>query len=444
MQSMQFAARNKNNRTSPALLSNTIEMKFNVRYLLAIIPLAIFATVLYYLGDIVTYILLAWVISMIGAPVVVFLRKYLGKNLAAIITLSLFVAIFGFLIWIFIPPLASQLENLSKLDYDKVVTALEEPIKDWEKWLVSKKILIPEALSEGKETKILANDANIPAAVIQIDSSITGNNIGQGKSIQLNIYVPEAANQQDSATNTPKAAGFFDKLRIQLSTYLNPVYLQALLTQAMNQVGDVMVAVFSVFFIGFFFLREQGLFVNMLMAIVPIGYEQQTANALDQTSRLLIRYFIGILIQMTLITIIVSSGLAIFGIPNALLIGFFAGMMNVIPYVGPIIATVAGVAITLSSSVNLSFYDETIPLIVRLLGVFFITRLIDDVVLQPNIFSKSVKAHPLEIFIIVLIGAKIAGILGMVLAIPFYTAFRVVGKEFLSEFKVIQKLTRNL
>jgi len=441
---MQFAARNKNNRTSPALLSNTIEMKFNVRYLLAIIPLAIFATVLYYLGDIVTYILLAWVISMIGAPVVVFLRKYLGKNLAAIITLSLFVAIFGFLIWIFIPPLASQLENLSKLDYDKVVTALEEPIKDWEKWLVSKKILIPEALSEGKETKILANDANIPAAVIQIDSSITGNNIGQGKSIQLNIYVPEAANQQDSATNTPKAAGFFDKLRIQLSTYLNPVYLQALLTQAMNQVGDVMVAVFSVFFIGFFFLREQGLFVNMLMAIVPIGYEQQTANALDQTSRLLIRYFIGILIQMTLITIIVSSGLAIFGIPNALLIGFFAGMMNVIPYVGPIIATVAGVAITLSSSVNLSFYDETIPLIVRLLGVFFITRLIDDVVLQPNIFSKSVKAHPLEIFIIVLIGAKIAGILGMVLAIPFYTAFRVVGKEFLSEFKVIQKLTRNL
>jgi len=419
-------------------------MKFNVRYLLALIPLAIFAAILYYLSDIVTYILLAWVISMIGAPVVVFLRKYLGKNLAAIITLSLFVGIFGFLIWIFIPPLASQLENLSKVDYNKVVTALEEPIKDWEKWLVSKKILIPKTLQSPSEYTTTASHTKIPDAVIQIDSSVSGITTDTGKSIQLNIYIPEGQSPPPSNAKPSQAEGFFDKLRVQLSTYLNPVYLQALLTEAINQIGDVMVAVFSVFFIGFFFLREQGLFVNMLMAIVPIGYEQQTANALDQTSRLLIRYFIGILIQMTLITVIVSSGLAIFGIPNALLIGFFAGIMNVIPYVGPIIATIAGVAISLSSSVNLSFYDETIPLIVRLLGVFFITRLIDDVVLQPNIFSKSVKAHPLEIFIIVLIGAKIAGILGMVLAIPFYTAFRVVGKEFLSEFKVIQKLTRNL
>jgi predicted PurR-regulated permease PerM len=76
--------------------------------------------------------------------------------------------------------------------------------------------------------------------------------------------------------------------------------------------------------------------------------------------------------------------------------------------------------------------------------VFIVTRLIDDIILQPNIFSKSVKAHPLEIFIVVLIGAKVGGILGMVLAIPFYTAFRVIGKVFLSEFKVIQKLTRNM
>ena len=100
--------------------------------------------------------------------------------------------------------------------------------------------------------------------------------------------------------------------------------------------------------------------------------------------------------------------------------------------------------ITLSSNMELSFYNEMVPLLTKVLIVFLVTRLIDDVILQPNIFSKSVKAHPLEIFIIVLVGAKIGGILGMVLAIPFYTAFRVIGKVFLSEFKVIQKLTRNI
>ena len=205
-----------------------------------------------------------------------------------------------------------------------------------------------------------------------------------------------------------------------------------------------MVGVFSIFFIGFFFLREQGLFDNILTAMVPTGYEQQTKQAVDETSKLLIRYFVGILLQVTIITIIVATSLTILGVKNALLIGFFAGIMNVIPYIGPIIAAGVGVMITLSSNMELSFYNEMVPLLTKVIVVFIITRLIDDIILQPNIFSKSVKAHPLEIFIIVLVGAKVGGILGMVLAIPFYTAFRVIGKVFLSEFKVIQKLTRNM
>ena len=178
--------------------------------------------------------------------------------------------------------------------------------------------------------------------------------------------------------------------------------------------------------------------------MVPTGYEQQTKQAVDETSKLLIRYFVGILLQVTIVTFIVGSSLTILGVKNALLIGFFAGIMNVIPYIGPIIAAGVGVMITLSSNMELSFYDEMVPLLTKVIVVFIITRLIDDIILQPNIFSKSVNAHPLEIWIIVLVGAKVGGILGMVLAIPFYTAFRVIGKVFLSEFKVIQKLTRNM
>jgi len=105
---------------------------------------------------------------------------------------------------------------------------------------------------------------------------------------------------------------------------------------------------------------------------------------------------------------------------------------------------VFGVLLTISSNTDLAFYSGIMPIIFNVLIMFGIVHLIDNLVLQPNIFSKSVKAHPLEIFIIVMMGAKIGGIMGMVLAIPFYTAFRVIGKVFLSEFKVIHTLTRNL
>lgn len=229
-----------------------------------------------------------------------------------------------------------------------------------------------------------------------------------------------------------------------MSTYLNPQKIQQMFGESLSAFGDIMVGVFSIFFIGFFFLREQGLFDSILTTLVPTKYEQQTKQAVDETSKLLIRYFVGIMIQVTIITIIVSLSLTVLGVKNALLIGFFAGLMNVIPYIGPIIATFAAVMITLSSNMEMSFYTQMVPLLTKVIIVFMVTRLIDDIILQPNIFSKSVKAHPLEIFLIVLVGAKIGGIMGMVLAIPFYTAFRVIGKVFLSEFKVIQRLTRHM
>ena len=423
-------------------------MKFNTRYLIASISLLIVGAVLYYFSEIVTYILIAWIISMIGAPIVVFLRKYLGKNIAALITLGLFLIGCMVLIWTFIPPLVNQVENLSKVDYNRVVTALEEPIKDWEKWLIKKKLMIESdtTLSTQKINQS-AEEIGTPIYEIKVDSVLNSENEADSKSISINIYLPE--NQkvqplQDTLGSEKSGEDFFTILKSNINNYINPEKIRMMLGDSLTAFGDIMIGLFSIFFIGFFFLREQGLFDKILTSMVPSRYEQQTKQAVDETSRLLIRYFIGILIQVTIITLIVSLSLMLMGVKNALLIGFFAGIMNVIPYIGPLVATALGVMITLSSNMELSFYDEMIPLIVKVLLVFMVTRLIDDIILQPNIFSKSVKAHPLEIFIIVLVGAKVGGILGMVLAIPFYTAFRVIGKVFLSEFRVIQQLTKNM
>ena len=417
-------------------------MKFNVKYLWALLPLLLVGPILYYFSEIVTYVLLAWVISMIGAPVVVFLRKYIGKNLSALITLSLFVLGFILLVWVFIPPLVNQIENLSKINYTQVVSGLEEPIKDWEKWLVKKKLMIATDTILKSSHNQLPEDSLL-THTIHIDTSLA-DLVGQ-KKLDIHIHLNnEIIENLPTEKEDDVQEGFFEILRKNLITYLNPENIQKLFGNALTKFGDIFIGVFSVFFISFFFLREQGLFVNIIKSLVPTRYETHTQQAVDETSKLLIRYFVGILVQVTLITLIVSLSLVMLGVPNALLIGFFAGMMNVIPYIGPIIAAGIGMIITLSSNMDLSFYNEMIPLLTKVGVVFLLTRLIDDIILQPNIFSKSVKAHPLEIFIVVLVGAKVGGVLGMVLAIPFYTAFRVIGKVFLSEFKVIQKLTRNM
>jgi predicted PurR-regulated permease PerM len=198
-------------------------------------------------------------------------------------------------------------------------------------------------------------------------------------------------------------------------------------------------------------LKEQGLFNTILSGVLPDKHEKNVFQAVSESSTMLIRYFIGVLAQVTTITIFVTITLSILGVKNALLIGFFAALMNIIPYVGPIIGAVFASVITISSNLELPFYPVAgadqpalMYLLIKVFIVFGIMQLLDNFILQPNIFSKSVKAHPLEIFIIVLAGANIGGVVGMVLAIPAYTVVRVIAKVFLSEFKVVQSLTKGL
>ncbi|HRO09751.1 MAG TPA: AI-2E family transporter [Saprospiraceae bacterium] len=414
-------------------------MKFNYRYLFALIPLLAVSAILYYFSEIVTYILIAWVISMIGAPVVVYLRRFMGKNMAAISTLSLFVAGFVILVYTFIPPLVNQVDNLSKVDYVKVVDALHEPIRDWENWLVSKKLMLKNHDTHLPEIRNIQDTSSIVTHQIMIDSSVTGDNVR----IDIHVHNDIQPNNQP-IVNENEEEDFFTLLEKNIILYLNPANIQKILGDSLSAFGDIFIGVFSVFFIAFFFLKEQGLFDVMLTSMVPSAYEVQTKQAVDDTSKLLIRYFIGILLQMFIIAVIVSSGLTFIGVKNALLIGFFAAIINVIPYIGPIIGVFFAMILTISSNTGLSFYTELLPLLYKVLMLFGILHLIDNFVLQPNIFSKSVKAHPLEIFIVVLMGAKIGGIMGMVLAIPSYIVIRVISKVFLSEFKIIQKLTRNI
>lgn len=419
-------------------------MKFDKKYLLALIPLLLVGALVYYFREIVSYVIISWVISMIGAPIVVFLRKYVGKSMAAGITLFLFLILFSLILYIFIPPVVNQAKYLSSIDYQKVVHSLEEPLNDWENWLtnkgllVKKEVLTQQQITSEAEKGVFSQAIVLDSLVNKIDSSITTH-----VSINLSIDASKLK-ETPEVSETQFQDDFFQKLRENIFYYINPSRIQVLFSSTVSAFGNLVVGIMSVAFIAFFFLKEQGLFYEMIKSVVPLNYEERTMHAVDEISKLLIRYFTGILIQITIITILASLLLTVFGIKNALLIAFFAAMMNVIPYLGPIIGAAFGAIITISSNLNVSFYNELLPQLTKVFVVFGIVQLVDNFVLQPNIFSKSVKAHPLEIFLIVLVGAKVGGILGMVLAIPLYTAFRVIGKVFLSEFKVIQRLTKNI
>jgi predicted PurR-regulated permease PerM len=358
-------------------------------------------------------------------------------------TLGVFVLGFFLLGYIFIPALFHQARNLAEVDYDGIVSSLEEPINDWEDWLIRRGLIEDYNLPVVPVTEAPEVEEDVVSHYIELDSMTSGYDTMIAPVIHLMVHV----DHHDAPVVTPEVEPhktFFDITKDHLVRVFDPSIIPSLISSVVGKLGNVLLGIMSVFFIAFFFLREQGLFNNMISSAVSNQYEDKTHNAIEQSTELLVRYFIGVLLQITVVTVFVSLLLSIFGIKNALLIGFFAALMNVIPYLGPIIGATFGVIITVSSNLDVPFYDVLLPMLVKVMLVFMIMQLLDNFILQPTIFSKSVKAHPLEIFLVILVAAEIGGVVGMVLAIPVYTVLRVIGKVFLSEFKIVQKITQGL
>jgi len=448
-------------------------MKNWSRYLALAVSLLFIGTVFYYFSDILAYILVAWVLSMVGQPIMNFYKNYLrlGNVGGAALTLVTFIFIFSSLIWVFVPPIVQQARNLAGIDYASLVKSLEEPINHLNNVLVEKGLMegdiIPEIPDSSNNTittpidtiPILEKDTNqieqiieennqVSSTFISIDSILlaSGDTITK-TNITLEVKIDDPSTKKASKeiidptaqikhTDTP-----IEKIQKKIFSLFNPGQIPGLFSTLVGILGNLLIALMSVLFIAFFFLKEQGLFSNVLEAFVPTGQEKKVIHAVEESSTMLRRYFVGVTIQITTITIFMWMVLSVIGIQSALLIAFFAALINVIPYIGPIIGAMFGVFITISSNLDLNFYNEMLPLILMVIGSFGAMQMLDNFLLQPYIFSTSVAAHPLEIFIVILVAAKLGGIGGMVIAIPVYTVIRVIAKSFLSEFKLVQRLT---
>lgn len=363
-----------------------------LRWIIVGLSIAAVLYTLWYFIDLVAYILIAVVFSLIGKPLMNFFEKvHIGKlhspewlN-AAVTILILWGVILGSALMV-VPLVGSTVQSLSNVDSTALLNSLQEPIDNLVRWLEAK-------------------------------------NIHFNSNVSLEEYIESEVSKV-----------------LKLDQFSN------LFGTVFSFLGDLGVAFFSISFITFFFLRDNTLFYKSIMSATPTKYEVQVKNVIRESSQLLTRYFIGIAIQVLLITLCVTIGALICGLPLTLAItmGLAAGFFNIIPYVGPMIGTAFGILLAISYNIPVDFYTESLPLIFKLLVVYGITQLLDNILFQPLIFSKSVKAHPLELFLVIIIAGNLGGMLGMILAIPGYTFIRVIAKEFFSNFKIVQSLTKNI
>ena len=207
------------------------------------------------------------------------------------------------------------------------------------------------------------------------------------------------------------------------------------------------IGLFSVVFIAFFFIRDEKLFSRIICALAPDRHEDEVAQSLSDVEHLLSRYFIGLIVEMSCVGLIDFLGLwaiARLELGTAIGIGFMAGLLNIIPYVGPLLGGVLGTIIAMTirycgagaCGLDIGFWG----FLAILVAVFVLAQLVDNFILQPVIYSTSIQASPLEIFIVMLLAGTMGGILGMLTAIPAYTVVRVVAGRFFPQVKFIRRL----
>jgi predicted PurR-regulated permease PerM len=280
------------------------------------------------------------------------------------------------------------------------------------------------------------------------------------------LFVPLITSQStnlsllDTKSIENRSIELYNQLSIYLSNHnieINKIFKETDITSRLNfnfltdffnsiigTISSFGIGLVSVFFISFFFLKDKVQFIVGMKKILPNDHEEQILNSIEKTRLLLTRYFLGLLLQLTIIFILYLIVLLIFGVENAIVIAFLCGLLNVIPYVGPFIASILAGILTMLSNIGNDFQDVILPTTIYVSIGFFIVQLIDNNISSPIIFSKSVNSHPLEIFLVILVIGILFGITGMIIAVPLYTTLKVIGKEFFPENKVIKILTKNL
>lgn len=358
------------------------------KILKGVVTLAIVAAVLFavsFLWKVVLYVLVAAVLAIIGRPLVARISRtrVFGRNVprsvAAALTLFVMWIVAGALCALLIPLVVDKVNELAALDWDGVMVAVETSLQSVKQFLENTFSLQVDDVGETFKNFVL--------------SMVDGNVV---------------------------------------STFASVASLLV----------SIAIAFFSISFITFYFLKEDGLFYHLVTLFFPDRYRQNVHRALDSVTELLSRYFGGLIAESLTLMVIIWLVMWIFGMSSgdALIVGLIMGVMNVVPYAGPVI----GCGISLCLAILTPMHGDVVYTISVLVTTVVVVKLIDDFIIQPTLYSKRVHAHPLEVFLVILIAGYIGGVWGMLLAIPLYTVGRVFAKEFFSQYSLVRKLTRQM
>ena len=362
-------------------------------YIIKLAGLAVVVALCLYFKNVLIYIIAAFVVSMIGRPLMQLMRKVKikGKSapdwLLSILTIVLIIVVLSLLITQIIPLVSNIIRDASAIG--GIGGAASNPIDKVNEWIIG---LFPD----------LGQDFDVAALVME-----------------------------------------------KLRELVDFGKVSGIVGSVASIVSSLFVALFAVVFISFFFLKEERLFENIICAFVPDKHELTLRKTINEIKELLSRYFVGLLIEMLGVALIDFLGLwliARLDFGYAIGIAFIAGILNVIPYVGPIIGEAIGVVfgIVLKLGVGAGLDVNVWVFALIILAIMLAAQLVDNFVYQPLIYSTSIKAHPLEIFIVLLMAGHIGGTAGMLVAIPAYTVVRVVAIRFFYRFKPIQRLVPDL
>ncbi len=364
-------------------------MKQVLKYTGYVLILLIIGYFIWHFYYIIVWVLVAAVLSFIGQPLVRFFDKIhfrkiiIPHSLSAVLSLIVIVLVFMGLIGIFVPLIINQAETISRIDVTRLAQNFLGPVQ----WMDEKM-----------------------------------HNLGA---------IPDGQTLQDFLVDKAKSV-------------VNLGSVGSMIGNVISVAGNIFIGLSAILFIAFFFLKDENMFEEGLLLLIPTRHHIATRKVVAESKNLLVRYYLGVLLELLGVMSLITIGLLIFGVKNALLIGFFGGIMNIIPYLGPVIGSAIGIVLGVTSTLAVGSYNELLPVIIKLAGVFIVVNFIDNNILVPVIYSKSVKSHPLEIFLVIIIGGGIAGLVGMLLAVPVFTLLRVIAKEFFQEFRVVKKLTETI
>ena len=250
----------------------------------------------------------------------------------------------------------------------------------------------------------------------------------------------------------PSLGEDFDAISVlmdYLKGTMSDISITGILGSVASALVDLVIGLFSIVFISFFLVKDPKLVSKIAASLVPDRLEESVMDAISDIEHLLSRYFVGLTLEMIGVAFFNFLGLwliARIGPTYALGIAFLAGILNILPYVGPLIGEVLGVLLCLvlkyGAGIGLDVNIMLFALIV--FAIMLSVQFIDNFVLQPIIYSTSIQSTPLEIFIVLLIAGHIGGILGMLAAIPSYTVIRVVAGRFFYNHKAVRRLMPDL